>query len=84
MKISFSKQELTDKGFNIVKDGDEVYMEYVFEPNNYWHSKFLATPSTTKEEYLVGKLRVINPYNEEGDPFLSENRLNYIIKQGKF
>lgn len=46
-KTIFTERELTEKGFNKVVEGGFVNFEYVFNPEDYLNSKFLATIITS-------------------------------------
>lgn len=95
MKIEFSEYELLKKGFEKVCEGSEIYFQYVFKPEDYFNSNFLATESIPEEEYILdlgNKLNyvVISPYAYEGQPHrgltpvLGEEDLDIIIKRGEF
>jgi len=45
MKNTFSKQELLAKGFEQVTDGDEIYLQFIADRDNYATSKYLTTDS---------------------------------------
>lgn len=88
-KTIFTEQELTEKGFNKVVEGGFVNFEYVFNPEDYLNSKFLATDDISKEEYdLYEELgtkgwRVINSVNpDNGEAYLTEEEIDDLIKNG--
>lgn len=78
-KTIFTEQELTDKGFELRVDGGVGYFEYVFDKDNYWESKYLATTDDNQNEnYQV--INSINPDN--GEPYLTEEEIDHLIKTG--
>lgn len=85
-KTIFTEQELTEKGFELVHDGGERYMQYIFNKDNYLESPFLAT-----EEIVIPRTdvfytvvhSVINSVNpDNGEPYLTEEEIDDLIKNG--
>lgn len=84
-KTIFTEQELTEKGFIKVVEGGYVNFEYVFNPEDYLNSKFLATQDETElhDNFNVLKWQVINSVNpDNGEAYLTEEEIDDLIKNG--
>lgn len=84
-KTLFTEQELTEKGFELVQDGGEEYMQYIFDKDNYLDSPFLATeePVWWGDEMSSKTYEVINSVNpDNGEAYLTEEEIDDLIKNG--
>ena len=83
MENKFTAKELTKKGFRIVDEDYSVYLEYVFNKEDYVNSSYLITndvpkSETTTKSFIVG-------INGTGtlmrDTELTEKKIDYLIKE---
>lgn len=89
-KTIFTEQELTEKGFVKVVEGGFVNFEYVFNPEDYLNSKFIATQDEDEYEISLDTMlhrnrywRVINSVNpDNGEAYLTEEEIDDLIKNG--
>lgn len=83
MENKFTAEELIEKGFRLVDEDYSVYLEYVFDKDNYELSSYLYTNDVIKSD--INGQNFIVGINGTGtlmrDTEITEKKIDYLIKE---
>lgn len=86
--VNFSESELLGLGFEVVPEGEAVYLQFIFNKDDYFNSKYLATEDVDAVRFMLDMgessvpYNVIDPFNK--GQYLTRKQIETYIKNGGY